>query len=303
MTATKLSGVDPTGLVINDDLRDVRNNATLVGSPTATVGTASVTGSTLTWNIPTLTTTATVTYTVRVNDDAYGVTLTNLVTAAGSETCPPPQADPEPECSTTHYTPGYTLTKACDPADGATVQPGDTVTYTLTVTNNSDGVVTGAIVTDDLTDVLDNATLDEASITPTGQATLTGTTLTWNVPTLQPDATATLAYTVTVDDDAFNETLANVATPGPGGECVEDADCTTSHPTPGYVLTKASDPADGATVQPGDTVTYTLTVTNTSDGVVTGATVTDNLSDVLDNATLDEASITPTGRPPSPVPP
>ena len=37
--------------------------------------------------------------------------------------------------------------------------PGDTVTYTLTATNNSDGVVTGAIVTDDLSDVLDNATI------------------------------------------------------------------------------------------------------------------------------------------------
>ena len=116
------------------------------------------------------------------------------------------------------------------------------------------------------------------------------------MPTLQPDATATLAYTVTVDDDAFNQTLGNVATPGPGGECVEDDDCNTSHPTPGYTLTKAPDPADGATVQPGDTVTYTLTVTNTSDGVVTGAIVTDNLTDVLDNATLDEAPITPTGQ-------
>ena len=46
-------------------------------------------------------------------------------------------------------------------------------------------------------------------------------------------------------------------------------DCDTDHPTPGYALTKTSDPADGATVEPGDTVTYTLTVTNTSDGVVT----------------------------------
>ena len=30
---------------------------------------------------------------------------------------------------------------------------------------------------------------------------------------------AVRCYTVTVDADAFNQTLGNVATPGPGGEC------------------------------------------------------------------------------------
>ena len=179
-----------------------------------------------------------------------------------------------------HPTPGYTLTKTSNPADGATVQPGDTVTYTLTVTNTSDAVV-NTTVTDDLSDVLDNAAIGTIG---TG-GVLTGTTLTWTIANLAPDAVTTLTYTVTVDADAFNQTLGNVATPGPGGECVEPDDCITEHPTPGYTLTKTSDPADGATVEPGDTVTYTLTVTNTSDAVV-NTTVTDDLSDVLDNATI-----------------
>ena len=62
------------------------------------------------------------------------------------------------DCETTHVTPHYVLTKISDPAIGSTVQPGDTVEYTVTATNDSDGVVTGAVVTDDLSDVLDNAT-------------------------------------------------------------------------------------------------------------------------------------------------
>ena len=75
-----------------------------------------------------------------------------------------------------------------------------------------------------------------------------------------------------------------MVTPGPGGECVLPEDCDDDHVTPHYVLTKVSDPAFGSTVQPGATVEYTVTATNDSDGVVTGAVVTDDLSDVLDNA-------------------
>ena len=88
----------------------------------------------------------------------------------------------DPICETTHQTPGWTLEKSSDPASGSTVQPGSSVTYTLTATNDSEGVVTGAVATDDLSDVLNHASLDAV---PEG-ATLTGTTLTWNIPELEP---------------------------------------------------------------------------------------------------------------------
>ena len=123
---------------------------------------------------------------------------------------------------------------------GSSVNPGDTITYTLTATNDSDAVLTGATATDDLSNVLNNATLGTVG----AGGSVTGTTLTWTIPTLQPDASATLVYTVTVNDDAYNVTIGNVATPGPGGECVEE--CETEHLTPHYVLSKTSDPASGS---------------------------------------------------------
>ena len=98
---------------------------------------------------------ATVTYTVRVNDEAYGVTLTNVATGDGSTSCPVGGTD----CSTTHVTPHYVLEKESDPVSGSSVNPGDTITYTLTATNDSDAVLTGATATDDLSNVLNNATL------------------------------------------------------------------------------------------------------------------------------------------------
>jgi len=255
-----------------------------------------VTGTTLTWTIPELQPDASTTlvYTVIVNPDAFNQTIGNVAT-------PGPGGECVGECETEHFTPGWNFTKSSDPVSGSTVQPGGKVTYTLVATNTSQAIVTDAVVIDDLSDVLDNATLDSV---PDG-ATLTGTTLTWTVPTLQVGATANLSYTVTVNDDAFRQTLHNVATPGPGGECVpfdpvflraamlvaalaaDDPICETTHQTPGWTLEKSSDPASGSTVQPGSSVTYTLTATNDSEGVVTGAVATDDLSEVLNNASLD----------------
>ena len=178
----------------------------------------------------------TLTYTVTVNADAFNQTLGNVATPGPGGECVTRLRHRPPD-------PGLHADQDLRPGRRVDGQPGDTVTYTLTVTNDSDGVVTGA-VTDDLSDVLDNATI--GTIAPA--ASLTGTTLTWTVPSWTRCGDDPV-YTVTVNADAFNQTLGNVATPGPGGECLTD--CDTEHPTPGYTLTKTSDPADGATVQPG----------------------------------------------------
>ena len=288
ITATKTGGVNPVDRVVNDDLSNVLDNATLVGGPAASTGTASLTGTTLTWDIPTLADTETVSYTVRVNPEAFGVTIGNVVTGEGSSTCPP--ADPDEGCATTHVTPHYVLTKSSNPVSGSTVLPGETITYTLTAFNDSEAVLSGAVVTDDLSDVLDNATVQ--SVGPGG--VVTDTRLTWTLPTVRARSDRDADIRRAVDAGAYDETIGNVATPGPGGDCEAPADCTTTHQTPHYTLTKASDPANGSTVNPGDTVTYTLTATNDSDGVVTGAVVTDDLSDVLDNATI--VSVGPGGN-------
>lgn len=90
----------PTGLTVVDDLAGVLGAATLVpGSITASTGTASLTGTTLTWTVPLLDDTATLTYQVVVSDDPDGAALVNLVTADGAQPCPPE----EPECRTTTH--------------------------------------------------------------------------------------------------------------------------------------------------------------------------------------------------------
>ena len=123
----------------------------------------------------------------------------------------------------------WTLTKSADPSSGSTVNPGDTITYTLTVTDVSSDQVTGAVVTDDLSQVLPYATLGTVG----AGATVTGTTLTWTVPNLQVGSAATVSFTVTVDEDVVGVDLHNVASPSTaGGACPSTADCTTDHTTP-----------------------------------------------------------------------
>jgi uncharacterized repeat protein (TIGR01451 family) len=270
ITARKLAGIDPTGVIVTDDLSGVLDNATLVpDSVEVSTGTASIADTTLTWSIPVLSGTETVSYKVKVNADAWGVRLRNAVTSPGSETCPPADtgqlrsavarraaaqatiralAADDDACSTTHVTPEWLLVKTSNPKSGSTVDPGSTITYKLTVTNVSEAVVSNAVVRDDLSDVLAHGTL----VAVPDNATLQGTTLIWDVPSLDPGAKSTLTYQVKLDADAFNVTVTNVATPGSGGDC--DTTCSTHHTTPQPAVSPAQEPPLAATGIP----TFTL---------------------------------------------
>jgi len=152
---------------------------------------------------------------------------TNLGTATASATV---VDDGTTACTFTNeqFQPHWTLTKTSDKP--VNVTPGESITYTLTVHNDSQATVQSATVTDDLSDVLDNATL---SLPLASGLELNGTTLTWTVPTpIAPNGTRTVSYTVTVNQGAWDVDLDNLATPGPGGDCPIPAECTTHHETP-----------------------------------------------------------------------
>ena len=187
-------------------------------------------------------------------------------------------------------TSGWVLNKSSDPASGAQVVPGQTITYSVTVTPTGPGVTDDIVVTDDLSGVLPYATVDDVDA-PQGSASISGNTLTWNVGTLEPDGPITLTYKAKVKPGEYDVVLKNVVTgtgetpPGPCDTC----ETTTEHPTPpAYTVSKTADPKSGSTVKPGQTVTYTVTVHNESiETPLDGVVVTDDLSDVLGAATFD----------------
>lgn len=292
-----------TGLVVvTDDMRDVLSNATLVpGSINTSIGAATLTGDELVWTIPELTGTGpdfseitgvsappaaepvTMTYQVLVNEDAWNVTLRNAITTDSEQDC---LGDCTPW--TEHPTPGFQLSKTSDPVSGSAVVPEQVVTYTLHLTNPTAATMPTPAVIDDLSDVFDDATWLGFTGTVPGTAELVDSTLHWTSADLPAGATVTLSYQVKVKAGTEDKHLRNVAVPGIGGTCVDDEDdpCITTHDIPAFTVTKTSDPASGSTVKPGQVITYTITVVNTSETDVTDAVVLDELSGVLAHASF-----------------
>jgi uncharacterized repeat protein (TIGR01451 family) len=160
-----------------------------------------------------------------------------------------------------------------------TVQPGDTVTYTLTVTNSSTTDATGVVVTDTIP-------AHTAFVGASDGGTESGGVVTWPTFDLAAGGTVTRTVTVAVVDQvpAGVDEITNTATvtddgcggpdPDPSNNTASDTDALEAQPD----LTLIKD--DGLTdVVPGQTVTYVLTVSNVGDQHATGVVLTDLLPD------------------------
>ena len=182
----------------------------------------------------------------------------------------------------------FTFSKSADPASGTGVLTGQTITYTITVSHHGDLPVRGARVSDDLSQLLDDmgGTGDvQASL---GQVSIDGGVLSWTGD-LGVGESATITYSVTVGQGG-DGVLENAVTTDDGrGQCDTAAGCATRHAvTPGsFVFSKSADPASGSQVEPGQSVTYTITVRHAGGSALSGARVSDDLSQVLDDAVAD----------------
>ena len=183
------------------------------------------------------------------------------------------------------YTPFLTFTAVCVPGQAApdlvldkivddpTPGEGDTVTFTITITNNG-GPATLVSVSDLLP-----AGLTYASDVPS-QGTYTPGTGVWDVGTVNsPGGTATLQITATVNAGTAGSTITNTATlttstpaDSTPGDNSDSASVTVAQPD--LSVTKS---VDDNTPQEGQSVTFTVTVTNSGTGDATLVTVTDLL--------------------------
>lgn len=182
-------------------------------------------------------------------------------------------------CDVTNSSRTFSVSKK---ASTAVAQPGDTVTYSVTVTNTGTTAFTAnepASFTDDLSALTDDATYNNDA---TSGATITGTTLSWSGPLAVGD-TATITYSFTVGNPVKGDGhLTNVVTGGPS--CTVACSSTVTTDVRSYTVAKK---VSSDAVSPGDTVTYTLTAKNTGVVAYTAAepaSFTDDLSRVLDDA-------------------
>lgn len=153
----------------------------------------------------------------------------------------------------------FTITKTSDPADGSNVSRDQTIVYGISVTNTG-SVATAPIVTDVLdSNVTFASNRGDPDITYNGSTR----TVTLAFASLAPGETARKLFNVTVNSGVATGTdICNQAT-GSGGTPVSNQVCHTVADDPGLLaFTKAAVPTDGTTVSIGDTIEYTISVTN-----------------------------------------
>ncbi|RME48005.1 MAG: DUF11 domain-containing protein, partial [Caldilineae bacterium] len=101
-----------------------------------------------------------------------------------------------------------TLTKRGGDADGPPLYEGDTVRYTLALTNTGNYTALDVAVTDDLHPALTLA----AAAADAGSIAQSGRRITWTVAALPPAARATLLLTTTVQTGTVGQFITNTAT-------------------------------------------------------------------------------------------
>ena len=165
----------------------------------------------------------------------------------------------------------------------ATVVPGDTVTYTVTVTNAGPSNVVGATVADAFPSELAPVTW---TCSPAGGATCTGAGSSDLLDTVDLPAGSSVVYTATgtLADDAEGtlSNTANVTAPA----SVSDPNAANDTALDTDLITREADlsitKTDGVTqATPGGGVTYIITVGNAGPSAVNGATVSDPFPAVL----------------------
>ncbi|MCW5566670.1 MAG: DUF11 domain-containing protein [Dokdonella sp.] len=242
------------------------------GSVTSSTGFTGCVGA-LTCTLPAGTPPGTYTleYTATVNANATGTVGNNVVATN------PPGGDPDPTCpttcSTTHpLNPVVTLSKSANPASGTAVAAGQTITYTVSVNVANAALLSDVVVTDAI-----GAGLTFQSVSSsTGFINCPTGALTCTLPTGTAVGTYNLVYTATVDADATVSVSNSVTATGgndpndpanPQPSCTTPTGCETEHPLVANVTIVKSGPAEsGGTsngvAEPGETLTYTITLSN-----------------------------------------
>ncbi|MDO5060070.1 MAG: SdrD B-like domain-containing protein [Actinomycetaceae bacterium] len=232
----------------------------------------------------------TITYSVNAK-----VGTANAITNVVAPTNPKGSCDDTVGCTTNHtFTPGtYTVKKeaAVRGKTGTEVLSADVIDYTVTIKHTGGTKVTAATFTDNLANILDDAELVGAPvITPTtgaGSVDEAAKTLTW-AGDLLPGDLVRITYSVRVNGNG-NLDLINTVTPGDNGGTCEDgpANCTTTHTIEKGKYTYAKTSATAQAVKSGDKINYTITVKHASGDRVKGASIKDDFSEILNNATYN----------------
>lgn len=329
ITVTNTGNQAATAVTLDDAIDP--NLVPVTGSASASTGTATLSGQSLTGSFGTIPAGGEVTVTVLARIAAplpAGVTqvsnqatvgAANTTSAASDDPAVPGGADPTVTAITAAPKVGATkrATLGIDADGDGVASPGDTLVYTVVVANTGNQTAAGVSVTDtigaNLTLVPGSLATDRGSVTsgstggsavavsvgllPGGeQATITFSA---RIASPVPAGVTQVANQGTVSGSNFADTRTDDPATTTGG----DATVTPVTAAPRLAVTKTDVvvvDTGTAGASPGDTLLYTITITNTGNGAATGVSLADivdaNLTLVPGSLAVDTGTVTdPTG--------
>jgi uncharacterized repeat protein (TIGR01451 family) len=195
--------------------------------------------------------------------------LSNTATVSASNEAADSDTNNSDTATITVNCPEISITKT---ADQGTVSAGDTIGFTITVTNSGAGTASGVTVTDTLpSDPGLGWTIDAAN-SDAGCSIAAGT-LTCNFGSLAPGASKHVHITspTTAASCGTVDNTASVTTSNDGSD---SADASITVDCPNVTVLKT---ADEGTIDAGDTAAFTIVVTNEGPGTAHDVTLTDTL--------------------------
>lgn len=234
--------------------------------------------------------TASIPFTVRVVDPiANGITIQNCAVFTVLEAPRQNGQSCSPTLTVTAVPVLSSSTKAVLDQNGGDVESGDALTYTLTLKNTGNQAANNVVVTDPI----DTTNLE--AVVPAQGGTFANSTITWDRNTtpalarLDRAGQVTLTFTARVKATVGSGTvisnqarIASTELPGPAltddpaTTTVGDATSVTVRTQPRFTTsTKTVRDENGGNVEPGDLLTYTVTVTNSGRGAAADVVVVD----------------------------
>ena len=237
----------------------------------------------------------TVTYTYQVKESDLGKSILNTATATGKvpedpEDAPKPEGKDEKEVPTEDSVRKYTIIKTASASnhENGMFKAGETIHYTLIVTNTGNQTLENVEITDTLNAAGTISNIQGADSKQDGKVTI------FTISSLAPKAEATIIYDYVVQEADKGNTISNAAvgTPAnpedPDGEKPRD---NTDNPVENPKLEVKKDivyitAADGTQKDKAgkadlnDIITYSVTVTNTGNMKLTNVKITDSLEGI-----------------------
>ncbi|MCL2812054.1 MAG: Cna B-type domain-containing protein, partial [Clostridia bacterium] len=239
-------------------------------------------GSEVTWDIPMILpgASATLNVLVRVNAEV-GARIPNTAKITGEfgkEFDDPIEDDEEILVSE----PLFIITKVTDKAEAYV---GDTVQYTISVTNASADAM-NIVIRDQVPDPLVDLTVDSSH-----QVWMNGNDIDWTIPALAKDQSVTLTITGRIDPSTNATSITNVAQiVSEDGAGFDENSRPTSQPAVTQILRPALDITKEA-LQPeartGETVAFSVVVSNSGNGDAQNVVVIDTLPEGLQFVSAD----------------